>query len=191
MKSRAGSAAWMIFTALMLAGCASDQYVQETTRLLASDVTTLQGGVGRYVTGQQELAARRIDRVMKERRQLAEGDEEITAQLRTRDGATDLYATVLAGARGAVAKEKTTAERMLNEREALKSTQTPFDPELAKKLQGLASQLTGLGTPPSTKEQATFVFEYFKEIGKAVKQAEKGASDAADKAEAPASGESR
>lgn len=190
MTSRAGFAAWTIFTALALAGCASG-YVQETTRLLASDVTTLQGGVGRYVTGQQELAARRIDRVMKERRQLAEGDEELEAQLQTRDGAAGLYATALAGARSALAKEKTTAERMLNEREALKNTQTPFDPELAKKLQGLASQLTGLGTPASAKEQAKFVFEYFKEIGKAVKQAEKAASDSADKAEAPASGESR
>ena len=191
MTPRAATAGWLILTAVMLAGCASDRYVRETTQLLASDVTTLQGGVGRYVTGQQELAARRIDRILKERRQLAEGDEEIEAQLQKPAGSAELYTTALRGARDAVAKEKTTAERMLGEREALKSSQVSFDPELAKKLQGLASQLTGLCAPPSAKEQAKFVFEYFKEIGQAVKEAEKAASDSAGKAEAPASGEGR
>lgn len=180
-----------VCTTLVGAGCGGQRYVRETTRTLADDVASLQRDLARHAVAHQEAAARRIDRIMKERRQLADGEQEIAVRLDKLSGAETLYSHALTEARTRVGLEKSLAERLVSEREALKGTQGKFDAQLASQLEALASQLSELGTLPSLKAQGEFLFKYFQSTADEVGKLEKAAKESTDKAQAPAGGTGR
>jgi len=189
-------AIYMVALAVTMSGCGGQSYVRETTRTLADDVGGLQKSLARFSAAQRETASQRIDRIMKQRRQLAEGDGEIAAQiakLKPSDAALSdaLYTGALKTARDRIDKEKSLADRMVSEREALKATQTKFDADLGAQLETLASQLRDLGSMPSLKSQGQFVFDYLKSTADEVEKLEQAAKQANTKAETPTGGASR
>ncbi len=186
----------------VLSGCGGHTYVRETTRTLGDDVGSLQKSLARYATAQRETASQRIDRIMKQRRQIADGDDEIAAQIAKLKtpleggpsqaaDAQALYDGALKTARERIAKETSFAERMVSEREVLKATQAKFDPQLTLQLDALASQLRELGAAPSLKVQGEFIFEYFQSTADEVGKLEKAAKESSDRAETPTGGAGR
>lgn len=155
-----------------LAGCASERYVRETTQILSEDVVSLRRDLGRYTQGQERNATRRINTVLRQRRQREEVDEIVQVKLKQPDGAETLHRSLLARARERIATERARAEARAAEREALQKTQAQLDTELAGQLDELVEQLKGLSSSPSFKERAAFFVEYFKRTKKALDAAE-------------------
>jgi hypothetical protein len=166
----------VLVLAAALAGCTSGRYVRETSQILSEDVVALRRDLDRYVEGQQRNAARRIETVLRQRRQREEVDEIVQAKLQQADGAEALHRAALARARQRIAAERARAEALAAERQALQNTQSRLDTELAGQLDELVEQLKGLSSSPSLKERAAFLVEYFKRTKKAIDAAEAAAA---------------
>ena len=175
--------------AAVLSGCASERYVRGTTQTVADNVASLQRDLARYERGHEASAARRIDLVMRERRQVADGDEEVAAQLRKVTSGQALYARALGAAGKRISAERARAEQDLAERKALVDSQSKVDIQAASQLEALVMQLKDLSAQPNLKDRAAFLGEYFKRTKKAIEEAEDAAKKSAEKAGDPAGGD--
>jgi hypothetical protein len=159
-----------------LGACASERYVRETTQILSEDATVLRRDLDRYTQGQERIASRRINAILRQRRQREEIDEIATVKLQQAAGAEALHREAIARARQRIAAERARADALAAEREALQNTQAKLNAELAAQLDELIEQLKTLSSSPSFKERAAFFVEYFKRTKQAIDAADEAAA---------------
>lgn len=153
--------------ALAAGACASERYVRESTQVVADHVASLKADIARFAQGQEASAGRRIDTVTRQRRRLAQGTDELTAQLK-KSGARDLFDDALDEAARRIDAERARVERAASERKALRDSQTKIGLQAVRDLDTLAVQLKELADQPEFKERAKFLVDYVKRTKKEV-----------------------
>lgn len=154
-----------------VAGCASEQYVRDTTVILTEDVAALRRDLARFIEGHDVIVARRINSVLRQRRNREEIEADVKVRFKDASDAVPIHREALERARKLIAAERAQAEARAVEREALVKTQEKLEAELAGKLDDLVEHLKELSSTPSFKDRASFFAEYFKRTKKALDDA--------------------
>jgi len=173
-----------MFAALvMIAGCAGQQYVRESTEITAGHVEHLRGDYDRYLQRVERDAVTRIEMLAQERQRLARGEQSLQQVPEWRPETRSLHETLMAEGAERIKTERAIAQRAETERTSLLQGQKKIERDALDKLKGLAKQLHELATPAPFNDQVKFLVEYFQAVGKAASDLDAKARDAKDKAE--------